>query len=210
MRRFYIVAYISCLVLFGLLGYFAHRFSTFPGDTAISLWLQAIDLPFLNSVMHAVSYIASPVPAVIIVTLVSGGLWAAVRKLESILIASLTGGSALINWLLKLLISRPRPDEGLVQVLGNNNGSSFPSAHAVYAVAFYGLLFYLAPGLSKRRAVVGIMRSLLILLILLTAVSRIYLGAHWPSDVLGGLLLGGLLLTLAVVLYHKYDGGENA
>ena len=207
MSRFYVGVYSFCLALFGLLGYLAHQSFNFPGDIAIVLWLQGVDLPFLKPVMQAISYIASLIPAIIIVALVTGGLLAAGGKLESIFIVSLTSCAAIINWLLKLLISRPRPGGGLVQVLGDNNGPSFPSGHVVYAVVFYGLLFYLASRLAKQRAGVSVLRSLLILLIFLTGVSRIYLGAHWPSDVLGSLLLGGLLLTPTVVLYNKYARG---
>lgn len=154
--------------------------------------------------MTAISFISSTLPAVVIVALVIIGLLATGRKLEPIFIASATSLAALLNWLLKLLISRPRPGSEIIQVLVESNGLSFPSGHTVYAVVFYGFLFYLAPRVTAQPAVIGIVRPVLILLILLTGISRVYLGAHWPSDVLGSLLLGGLLLFLAIALYHKY------
>ncbi len=204
MSRLYIGIYAFFLILFGLLCYFAHQFPYFPGDVAISLWLQGLNLPFLNPIMQTASYINSMIPAIVIVALVAGGLWASGRKLEPILIASLTSSAALLNWLLKLLISRPRPGNELIQVLGENNGLSFPSGHITYAVVFYGFLFYLAPRLIKQPAVTVALRCLLLLLILLTGTSRVYLGAHWSSDVLGSLLLGGLLLAPTITLYHNY------
>ncbi len=154
--------------------------------------------------MTAISFISSLLPAVVIVALVTVGLLATGRKLEPIFIASTTGLAALLNWLLKLLISRPRPVNEAIQVMVETNGLSFPSGHTIYAVVFYGFLFYLVPRVTRQPAVIGIVRSVLILLILLTGISRVYLGTHWPSDVLGSLLLGGLLLFLAIALYNKY------
>ncbi len=207
--RLYASVYGFFLALFGLLCYLAYQFLYFSGDITISLWLQGINFPFLDPIMQAASYISSTIPAIVTVALVVGGLLALGRKLEPIFIASLTISAALLSRLLKLLISRPRPVSELVQVLEENNGLSFPSGHVAYAVVFYGFLFYLAPRLIKQPAVTRAVQSLLILLILLTIASRVYLGAHWPSDVLGSLLLGGLLLAPTIALYRNYSSGHQ-
>ena len=198
-----------CLVLFGLLAYLVHRYPILPGDTTISLWLQGVDLPYFNPMMAAISYIASTIPAIGIVALVSGALWIAHKRVETILIILLTSSTALLDWLLKLLISRPFSGTEFIQTLGVNNSHSFPSGHTAYAVVFYGFLFYLVPRLTKQPAMIWLLRTLLILLILLTGVSRVYLRAHWPSDVLGGLFLGGLLLAPAIVLHNSYAQGHR-
>ena len=199
--------HVFFLVLLIILCYLAHRFPYFPGDIAISLWLQGIDLPFLDPIMRTVSYISSPTPAIVIVALVAIGLWASSRKLEATFVASLPSAAALLNWLLKLLISRPRP---VIEL----NGLSFPSGHVTYAIVFYGFLFYLTPRLVKQPLAAAALRFLLVLIILLTGTSRVYLGAHWPSDVFGSLVLGGLLLAPAMTLYHNYakakTGDRNA
>ncbi len=196
------MVYFFCLAFFGLLCYLARQSQNLPGDTTIRLWLQSVDLPFFNAIMQTISYVASVMPAVVIVVLVGGGLWATGKKLEAIFTVSLPSAAALLDWLLKMLISRPRPETALI--LRVNNDYSFPSGHITYAVVFYGFLFYLAPRLTKQPATVWVLRLVLILLILLTATSRVYLGAHWPSDVLGSLLLGGLLLAPAILLYDNY------
>ena len=202
MSRLYTGIYALLLIAFGLLCYLAHQLPCFPGDIAISLWLQGIDLPLINPIMQATSYISSLIPAIIIVALVAGGLWASGKRLEAIFVASLTSSAALFNWLLKLLISRPRPGNEL-------NVLSFPSGHATYAVVFYGFLFYLTPRLVKQPLARSALQSLLILLILLSGASRIYLGAHWPSDILGSLILGGLLLAPTIALYRNYAKGQK-
>lgn len=206
--------YALFFVSFGLLCYLAYRLPYFPGDIAIGSWLQGVDLPFFDPIMRAASYTSDFIPAVIVVASVAGGLWVSGRKLEPIFITSLASTAALLNWLLKLLIGRPRPVDGLIQVLSDNNGFSFPSGHITYAVVFYSFLFYLTPILVKQPAAAGVVRSLLIILILATMASRVYLGAHWPSDIPGSLLLGGLLLAPAIALYKNLarvkTGGKNA
>ena len=73
----------------------------------------------------------------------------------------------------------------------------------------FGFLSFLVPRLIKRPVAVAALRLLLILLIMFNGVSRIYLGAHWPSDILGSLLLGGLLLAPTTVLYDNYAKGRQ-
>ncbi len=196
--------YVFFLILFGLLCYLAYQSPAFPGDITISLWLQRIKSPVLIPAMTAISFLASTIPAAIIVTLVVIGLVAIRKKLEPIFVASLPGLAALLNWGLKSLINRPRPGNEIIQVLANSHGPGFPSGHTVYAVVFYGLIFYLMPKLIRQPVVVGTVRTVLLILIVFTGVSRIYLGAHWPSDILGGFLLGGLLLFPSMALYNNY------
>ncbi|MFH1031445.1 MAG: phosphatase PAP2 family protein [Chloroflexota bacterium] len=197
------------LVLFALFAYLASQSYTFPGDIAVSLWLQSINLPGFYSLMVAISFLHSWYSAVVVVALVSGGLLFSGKRLEVIFIILLTGLSSLLNSLLKWLISRPRPG-GEIQMLTESNGFSFPSGHIVYATVFYGFIFYLTPKLIKRTAVVTIIRVVLVLLILLTVTSRIYLGAHWLSDALGSFWLSGLLLIVTVNLYNNYTWRKNA
>jgi undecaprenyl-diphosphatase len=137
--------------------------------------------------------------------LVASVLWFFRRRLETAFVIMLPSLAVLLNLLLKVLIDRPRPGSELL----DNGGLSFPSGHVTYAVVFFGFLFYLLPRLIKQPVLTMALRSLLVILILLTAVSRVYLGAHWMSDILGSLLLGGLLLVPAIVLYRRYAIGRG-
>ena len=150
MNRLYAGIYALILVLFGLFCYLAHQFPYFPGDPAISLWLQGIGLRFFNPLMQAISFVTAFPSTIFLAALAAGGLWASHRKLEPIFTISLILSAALINYLLKLLISRPRPTNELVQILGDSSGFSFPSGHTTYAVVFFGFLFYLTPKLVKQ------------------------------------------------------------
>jgi undecaprenyl-diphosphatase len=98
-----------------------------------------------------------------------------------------------------------RPLAEQVRVTEQATGLGFPSGHAMSAALVFGTLAYLAMGgiahITLRRAVVGVCLAL----ILLTGYGRVYVGAHWPSDVLGGWLWGGTLLWLLITLLRRAE-----
>ena len=204
MRKLRLGVYLSFVALFGLFSYFAHQLPYFPGDVEISLWVQQIDLPFFEPTMIAISFISSVIPAVIIVGVVAIILWVLRKRLEAVFIGPAAGLASLINLPIKLAIDRPRPTNELIQILATGNESSFPSGHTLYAVIFYGFMFYLSPRLIKNKAATNVLRSTLVILILSTMASRIYLGAHWFSDTMGGFFFGGLVLAATIALYRHY------
>ena len=107
-----------------------------------------------------------------------------------------------ISLMLKTLIARPRPTDELVSVWRNHDSMSFPSGHAFNAMVVFGLVFYLVPFLCPWKAAVHAIRVLSMSLILIIGISRVYLGAHWPSDVAGGFLFGAVVLTLLIFLHR--------
>jgi membrane-associated phospholipid phosphatase len=214
MSRLSLGMLVSFCAIFVLLSYLAHYIPYFPLDLSVSLRIQEYD-GLLYSIMYGVSFISSPLPATIIVISIAVWLAKAKRILESILIGSATALSSLaIVPLIKSLVDRPRPTADLIQVMISNGGESFPSGHAVYAVVFYGFLFYLLTNLFSRKGFVRTIRILLVVLIVLTMFSRIYLGAHWLSDVMGGFFLGVIILTCNIIVYRycisRYRGRKRA
>jgi undecaprenyl-diphosphatase len=198
---------VSLATTFATTAYFALRSPYFPVDLRISLWLQQFD-GLLLPVMSAASLISSRLPATIIVVSVAIWLGKSNRRLEAIITGTANAISALtIVPAVKSLVGRPRPASGLIQVISLSLEPGFPSGHAAFVILFYGFLFYLLPGLSGHKTVVKTIRILLAVLIGLTLVSRIYLGSHWASDVLGGALLGGLVLVVSIIIYCHYLPG---
>jgi undecaprenyl-diphosphatase len=107
---------------------------------------------------------------------------------EALAVALSLGGAMLISDLVKLLTSRPRPS---VEHLQRVTGSSFPSAHATQASAFWLALALALRASALPRWVLRLAGVGALLIALVVAWSRVYLGVHYPSDVVAGLLLGG-------------------
>ena len=108
------------------------------------------------------------------------------------------GGSALFTHLTKLLFERDRPEEGLVIA----TSFSFPSGHTANSTAFYGFLaFLIFIRLPRKRQKIILLLSVSFFLFLM-GFSRIYLGVHFTSDVLGGYIMGGWWLALAIFAYR--------
>ncbi len=108
--------------------------------------------------------------------------------------------STILNLTLKNIIQRPRPIEYRII---NENGYSFPSGHSMVSMAFYGFLIYLIYKNVKNKYIKVISILILSTLIFLIGTSRIYLGVHYASDVIGGFLLAISYLVLYVEILNK-------
>ncbi len=115
--------------------------------------------------------------------------------------------SDILNSLIKLIVARPRPSASLVEIIQAASGNSFPSGHVMSYVAFWGLLFsfgiILFRGKHWWRTALLIISALFFVLV---GPSRIYLGDHWASDVLGAYLIGGIWLAMSLWLYLYLRG----
>lgn len=101
----------------------------------------------------------------------------------------------ILNQLLKRILQRPRPTEYRII---EESGYSFPSGHSMISMAFYGYLIYLSYKYVENKNVKWILISLLSVLICLIGISRIYLGVHYTSDVLGGFLISISYLVIYI------------
>jgi len=205
-RRFRAVLFLVLLLIitaaFAVLTFLVKTTPSFPLDLQITLGIQSINIPVFGGLITAVSWLGfSPqsviITALIILLILGFGLqWEALAALIAALF------SIGINVLVKDLIQRPRPAAALVHVLATLNDYSFPSGHVMFYTGFYGFIVFLSFTLLKP----SLKRTLLLvffgLLVLLVGVSRIYVGEHWASDVLGAYLLGTLTLVAFIQLYR--------
>ena len=107
----------------------------------------------------------------------------------------------ILNQLLKGILQRPRPTEYRII---EETGYSFPSGHSMISMAFYGYLIYLIYKYVKNKYIKWISIVVLSLLICTIGISRIYLGVHYTSDVLGGFLISISYLVIFISAFNKF------
>lgn len=175
-------------------------------DLAVTLRLQRLDHPLLGRLMSLVSWPGFHPQGLILPGVVVGSWWAARRRLESLLLF-LAWMASLGSFVTKLLIRRPRPRHPLVRVtLARLRDTSYPSGHTLHYTAFWGMAAYLAARATPWRPLRRLIAGAAAALIALVGPSRIYLGHHWLTDVLGSYLLGSAWLV-ALVSLHRWLRG---
>ena len=162
---------------------------------------------FLTEVMVNASRFGST-PSLVVITLAAAA-WLAWRgrKADSLLVVAGSAGAFLLVPLLKVVIERPRPALSDHVVLVQS--WSYPSGHSLNSIAVLGLLTVLAvrerPG-AARRTLLAVLGAFLVVAV---GFSRVYLGVHWPSDVLAGWLIGVLWLTICFTTAHLARGNTR-
>jgi membrane-associated phospholipid phosphatase len=182
----------------------AHWEPRFPGDLRLTLLIQSVESRPLDFIMEWVTHLTAGWPAAVLIVIAGITVWRCLGKLEAGLVL-MTGLGFPIYSALKLAVNRPRPTSDLVRVFEVEAGKSFPSGHAFFAIVFWGLLAYFVFTYLQKRGLRAMTLSGLLMIILLIGASRVYLGAHWPSDVLGGYVVGGVFLTILVWLDRKWQ-----
>jgi membrane-associated phospholipid phosphatase len=198
----FLKVYALQLMLFGLLALFVHVHPILPLDVAITRSFQQNQFSWLRITMLAISYPGDSLLLPALVLLTAACFWLVGFRLEAVLVAGLSTISLLLNLLLKVQVSRPRPTANLVHIIEASAGYSFPSGHVMAYIAYWGLLFSFGVILFEGRHWWSTaLLTTSVALVVLIGPSRVYLGDHWASDVLGAYLIGGVLLGLAVGVY---------
>lgn len=203
-------AWLAGLALLALLAVLASLYDYFPADLRIAHWIQregGIPLrggiaTFLRDLGH--------LPTTLIWVLVTALLLLSRRHPEGLLVFS-SVVPRLAQGLLKEVVGRPRPAEDLVRIAEHPTTLSFPSGHVVTAVVFFGLLLLLAPVVVRWPLPRLVLQGFCLFVVLGMGPASVYTGAHWPSDVLGGYVVGILYLALALHYYRRWrPAGEKA
>lgn len=162
--------------------------STQPFDEAVMRWIAQHQTPKLQAVMLEITALGTGTVVTMLVLVAGMFLWLNRHKHSAILLVAATLGGIVLDSLLKIGFNRPRPQVfkwGTYAV-----SSSFPSGHAMSATVCYGTVAYLVARLQKHHWSRVLTLTGAILLILLVCATRLYLGVHYPSDVVAGILVG--------------------
>lgn len=204
MNKEIVKAFVLMLIFAIVLSYAASKFTVLPFDLKSYHELQEEASPMFSTLMHMVSYLGETTVAVAL-TIIAMAIFALRRQwIEAIFILATTS-SVLITFTLKDIVHRTRPfpvAENVTGLVQRINQYSYPSGHVLFFVVFFGFFAYLAliHFTGRLRTIVIIICALLIVLI---GPSRVFLGAHWASDVLGSYIIGALWLFVLIFAYQR-------
>jgi membrane-associated phospholipid phosphatase len=176
-------------------------------DSALRNWVLAHRNGILTDVMVNASRFGSTPSLIVIALVVAAFLAWRGRRGDSLLVICTCTGVFVLGPILKVLFTRARPP--VSQYLVTVDSWSFPSGHSLNSMVVLGLLTVLA--VRDRR---GLPRVLVValgaFLVLLVGFSRVYLGVHWPTDVLAGWLMGAAWLTICLVVARILRGNTSS
>lgn len=192
-----VAAWLALLAATVTLSVLAAQHDTLPGDTAIMSYAQDRTFPGQH-VSDAVRTLTSTGAVLVTGFAVATVLWITGRRWEAVALALGLAALPFLQAGLKHLVDRPRPMEPAVELRASFSGESFPAGHVMGTTFLYGVIL----GLTFFRAIPDPYREpvglVAVLLVLSSGVAGVWLGVHWPSDVLGGwawgLLLAGVVL----------------
>lgn len=196
-------AMVSLLVASVLLTTVAAGPGVLPGDVMVARWVQGINVPGAGHLARFTNQAGTGVPILMLAVGLILGLGLARQVAAAVLILAtvlIRGASPLI----KGIATSPRPTADLVHISEHTRSQGFPSGHVLSTTLLYGAVIYLAqtrlrPGPARR-----LVQALAVFMVLATGFGRVYVGAHWPSDVLGGYLWGTTLLLLLTFLHQCF------
>lgn len=198
-----VTGWIACVLILLVLSQLFEEVleqQAFEFDREILLWINQWSTPVLDQVMLLVTRLGNPAT---FMGVVAGSLiWMVMTRgfPEAIVFLVACVGGGLLNQEMKLFFARQRPQ--LWERLVNETTFSFPSGHAMGSLIVYGLLAYILATELSRQA--GWIYGAATLLIGAIGFSRLYLGVHWPTDVIAGYGVGFLWVVVCIVLLKLY------
>lgn len=172
-------------------------------DIQVVQWFQQYRHPLLTKIMLFFSFIGDTVPVTVISVLVMFILFRIFhQRIELFLFSLVLIGSTISTILLKSYYQRERPQ---LDMLVMEEGFSFPSGHSMAALSLYGIVTFLLWRHVSNVSGRNILLLSSIILIIIIGISRMYLGVHYPSDVIGAYLFSSfwLLFSIAIFQYIK-------
>ena len=195
------VIFAAGLVLFVLLAILMVTGNLQWFDDPIREWVYSIRNPALTEVLKVITYMGNwqTITLLCIVLL----LFRKTRLRYGMPVSAGAIFVTIFNRIIKLIFKRPRPEESLHLI--EEGGYSFTSGHSITSMVVFGLLIYLVRKYVRNRKAANILTAALAVPWIFIGLSRIYMGVHFPSDVLAGWALGAAVLVGIIVIVEKCD-----
>ena len=194
----------AAVILLAAAGYITYEVAAvyetlpLPLDKAVQNFFFSLRGPVQDVIISSITHLSDTVTiiAFCIVLLILPN-----RKTYGLPVSLACLGGVAIYKPLKHFVLRARPDASLHLV--TQGGYSFPSGHSVTSIVFYGLMLYLIQKDCKNEKLKTVLSWICGILAVVIGPSRIYVGVHWPTDVLAGWCLGGGILIIAILILEK-------
>lgn len=187
-----VFGFFACALVVFLFGFLAREVfrtqDTRTFDREVTLAVRELQSPANDSIASTVTFFGSHFFVLPATVLLTAGLWLKKHRASAVLFAGSVAGGFLLNAVLKIAFARQRPD--LWPALVTEKTYSFPSGHATMATVFFGGAAAVVLHLSHKPPVRGAALVIATTATLMVAASRVYLGAHWTTDITGGILVG--------------------
>ncbi len=190
--RIAVAAWLALLGLTLALTVLAAQHDTLPGDLRIIRWAQDLAFPG-EALADTVRAITGTQVVLASGAAIAVALWLRGYRRQAALLAAGLIVLPLLQFAVKEAVDRPRPSPELVELRAGFSSPSFPSGHVMGATYLYGLLLYLSLCLPLPAWPRGLLAVWCLLILAFAGPANVYLGVHWPSDVLGGYAWGLLL-----------------
>jgi membrane-associated phospholipid phosphatase len=183
-----VVIAIAGTLAFAEVGEWVQNGATKTFDVAVLEWMHRHQSPLLTQLAVELTYLGTGTVVLMIVAVAALFLWHTQHKHSARLLLAAVAGNIALNGVLKLVFHRARPQVFEWQTTAVS--SSFPSGHAMSATVCYGTVAYLVIRLQKHHWSRLLTGTAAVILVLLICATRLYLGVHFPSDVIAGMLVG--------------------
>jgi undecaprenyl-diphosphatase len=184
-----LLAAAMALALFVWLGYQIRSGEPTSFDLTARAWVRSLETPELSAVMWGASVYGAPIRLLPLSLVAAAVFLLRGWRRGAVLVLVTLAGAAVLDLGLKQLFARARPQAFFDYYLVPKS-FSFPSGHALFAVCFFGGLAVLLSHRVRGRLARILLWAVALVLILLIGVSRVYLGVHYPTDVIGGFAVG--------------------
>ncbi len=188
-----------------MLGLFAAGDNVFAADVSIAQWSQQWQ-GGLPDALERLGDMLGYTPTAIVVLVGGAVISALLRAWQRSAFFIVTGMLRLAGMVLKPIFESPRPDPNLVQLPSHAHGFGYPSGHSMTAAMIATIVVMIARDVSISRHYRWLITGLAIVLAVLVGWSRVWSGAHWPTDVIGGWSYGVAIVLLAWALTRILAG----